>query len=160
MGSVVEHEMGWRAQYAYPKSFTPTIAMLPVCVSRLERQLNALVAYGCDIFISDQDETVPLWIKGFGYASAGLDQLVQRSQAWYDRLARERRIQEGDRLAVPGRGIAVVDYADQLEIRALLWNRSKIRVSRKDVVWDEQNIRWEASSRTCRLTYCNGGLEY
>ena len=48
-------------------------------------------------------------------------------------------------VAVLGRGIAVVEHADDTEIHALLRNRSVIRIARKEIVWDERNMRWETN---------------
>jgi hypothetical protein len=51
---------------------------------------------------------------------------------------------KGDRVAVLGRGIAVVEHADDTEVQALLRNRIMLRIRRKDIVWNRENIRWEA----------------
>ena len=51
----------------------------------------------------------------------------------------------GDRVAILGRGIAVVEQVDGKWIRAVLWNRSVLRIGRKEIVWDEGNMRWETS---------------
>jgi hypothetical protein len=51
---------------------------------------------------------------------------------------------KGDRVAVLGRGIAVVEQADDTEVQALLRNRIVVRMRRKDVAWNRQNVRWEA----------------
>ena len=50
----------------------------------------------------------------------------------------------GDRVAVLGRGIAVVEHADETEVEALLGNKTILRMRRKDITWSRQNIRWEA----------------
>jgi hypothetical protein len=47
-------------------------------------------------------------------------------------------------VAVLGRGIAVVEQADDTEVQALLRNRIVVRMRRKDVAWNRQNVRWEA----------------
>ncbi len=88
-----------------------------------------------------------LWTKDSGYDAAGLDLLVQRCNGWYARRQQERRIKQGDRVAVLGRGIAVVEQIDGKEVHAVLWNRNVLRIGRKDIVWDEGNMRWEASHR-------------
>jgi hypothetical protein len=49
----------------------------------------------------------------------------------------------GDRVAVLG-GIAVVQHADDTEVHALLWNRTILRMRRKYIAWNRQNMRWEA----------------
>jgi hypothetical protein len=42
-GTVVEHELGWRAQYAYPKSLVLPLEMIPLGVETLESSLQSLV---------------------------------------------------------------------------------------------------------------------
>ena len=53
-------------------------------------------------------------------------------------------MKQGDRVAILGRGIAVVEHADETEVHALLRKRIMLRMQRKDIVWNRQNIRWEA----------------
>jgi hypothetical protein len=50
----------------------------------------------------------------------------------------------GDRVAVLGRGIAVVEHADEAEVHALLRSRIRLRMRRNDIVWNQRNVRWEA----------------
>ena len=88
---------------------------------------------------------VPLWRSRSSYDAAGLDLLVQRSRDWYARRGQQRRIKPGDRLAVLGHGIAVVERVDGKEVHAVLWNRDMVRVGRKEIVWDEGNNRWETT---------------
>jgi hypothetical protein len=111
-----------------------------------ESRLTTLSAYSCDIFVQHKERTVPLWHSQTGYQAEGVDLLAQRSKDWYARRREERRIKPGDRLAVLGHGIAVVEHADRNQVHALLWNRSLLRIERKEICWDEQNIRWEAAA--------------
>lgn len=74
-GTVVEHELGWRAEFAYPKSLVVPFEMIPVDANEAQNHLQALVAYGVDIFIDDGEEQIPLWKKSTGYELAGLDYL-------------------------------------------------------------------------------------
>jgi hypothetical protein len=30
-------------------------------------------------------------------------------------------------------------------VHAALWNRDMVRIGRKQIVWNEQNMRWEAA---------------
>jgi hypothetical protein len=53
---------------------------------------------------------------------------------------------KGDRVAVLGRGIAVVVHADETEVEALLWNKTILRMPRNDVAWNQRNLRWEAKA--------------
>jgi hypothetical protein len=144
-GTVVEHEDGWRAQYAYPKNFVVPLSMVPFGMGSVERWLAALAAYGCDIFVLGGTGAVPLWRKGSGIDASGLDLLVRRCNAWYARRGEERRLKQGDRIAVLGHGIAVVEQADNDRVHAVLGGRSVLRIERREVVWCEQNMRWETA---------------
>jgi hypothetical protein len=42
-----------------------------------------------------------------------------------------------------GRGIAVVEQTYDKEVLFVLWNRLVLRVARKDIVLNQQNMRWE-----------------
>jgi hypothetical protein len=143
-GIVVEHELGWRAQYACPKNFFLPLEILPVSMSVLEPRLKTLAAFGCDIHLIGREGNMPLWEKDSGYEAPALDLLVQRCKSWYAHRQQERRIKRGDRVAILGRGIAVVEHLDPNEIHVLLWNRDSLRIQRTDIVWDDQNTRWEA----------------
>ena len=145
-GTVVEHEQGWRAQHAYPKNLVLPLEMLPLGMASAESWLASLAAYDCDIFVARKQQTLPLWRNQSGYDAVGLDLLVQRCNEWYARRGEERRIKPGDRLAVLGQGIAVVELADRNDVYAVLWNRIRMRIERKEICWDEQNVRWEAAA--------------
>ncbi len=144
-GTVVEHEQGWRAQFAYPKQFIIPCEMLPFGMRRAESRLTGLAAYGCDIFVGGKQNDVPLWFSQTGYQAEGVDLLARRFKDWYSRRAEERRIKPGDRVAVLGHGIAVVERADHNQVHAALWNRIRVRIERGDICWDEQNMRWEVA---------------
>jgi hypothetical protein len=49
-------------------------------------------------------------------------------------------------VAVLGRGIAVVEQADDKEALVVLWNRLVLRIARKDIVLNQQNMRWECEA--------------
>ena len=144
-GTVVEHEEGWRGQFAYPKSLHLPPDALPVTLAEIQYRLQSLAAYRCDISIVHDGGSIPLWRKRSGLDSAGLDFLMSRGKEWYARRKQERTLKRGDRVAVLGRGVAVVEHADVKEVYVVLWNKSLLRIGRKEVVWDEGNMRWEAS---------------
>jgi hypothetical protein len=145
-GTVVEHQLGWRAQYACPKNFFLPLETLPVSMSMLEPRLKTLAAFGCDMHITGIDGNMPLWIRDSGYDPAAVDLLVQRCNNWYARRQQERRIKRGDRVAMIGRGIALVEHVNDKHAHVLLWNRTVLRISRKEIVWDEGNARWETDA--------------
>lgn len=144
-GSVVEHEEGWRAQFAYPRNFTVPLSMVPLGMSRLGLWVTSLSAYGCDIFIFGDSGTVSLWRADSGVEADGFDMLTQRCNAWYARRAEERRLKRGDRVAVIGRGIAIVEHADNNHVQAVLGDRTVLRIERNEVFWCEQYARWETA---------------
>jgi hypothetical protein len=143
-GTVVEHEVGWRAQFAYPKSLVLPPELIPSDTKEMEARLGALAAYDIDIFVLGGGRKIPLCRKGSGFDAAGLDYLVGKRTEYYVQRQRDRTLMKGDRVAVLGRGIAVVQHGDDTDIHALLRNRTILRMRRKDIAWNRQNMRWEA----------------
>lgn len=82
-GTVVEHELGWRAQFAYPKSLILSVETLwfdqffqrEPSMKEVELRLAPLTAYRANIFMADGEENIALWTKHSGYDSAGLERL-------------------------------------------------------------------------------------
>ena len=143
-GRVVEHERGWRAQFAYPKSLFLVPATIPFSLSEIDARLKTLTAFGTDIFILEDRERVALWKNGSGYDAAGLDYLINRRKEYYLRRGLERTLRKGDRVALLGLGIGVVESTDGgKEVGLVLGNRQVLRVTRKDIALNQQNRRWE-----------------
>ena len=94
------------------------------------------------------DQTISLWGKRSGFDPAGLDYLIERSKGYYDRRQRDRTLKRGDRVAILGRGIAVVEQIDGKWIQAVVWNKCTLRIARKEIVWDERNMRWETDANS------------
>jgi len=76
-GTVVEHKFGWRAQFAYPKSFCLTSDTLPFTLAAIQSRLETLIPYSTDIFLASPAGYLPVWTRGSGYEQAGLDYLVE-----------------------------------------------------------------------------------
>ena len=114
-------------------------------MSGVESWLATLAAYRCDIFVHGETGTVPLWRTESGMDANGLDLLVHRCCAWYAQRAEQRRIKPGDRVAVIGHGIAVVEHADADLVQVVLGNKSLFSVNREKIVWDKRNERWETA---------------
>jgi hypothetical protein len=117
-GKVVEHERGWRAQFAYPKT----------------------------LFLAA--DTIPFSLSGF--EAAGLDYLIKTRTEYYVCRQQERTLKKGDRVAVLGHGIAVVEQVDGKEVDLALGNRLMLRIGRKEIVVNEQNNRWECEATKAR----------
>jgi hypothetical protein len=47
---------------------------------------------------------------------------------------------------VLGRGIAVVEQAGEREVVVVLCNRLVLRIARKNIVLNQQNMRWECEA--------------
>ena len=144
-GKVIEHERGWRAQLAYPKNLFLSQDALPFTLAEIQSRLKMLTTYRIDIFVADPKGNIPLWAKESGYSPAALDYLIERSKQDHDRRRQERTLKKGDRVAILGRGIAVVEQAGDREVDAVLWSKNVVRIDRKEIVWDERNMRWETN---------------
>jgi hypothetical protein len=142
-GTVVEHERGWRAQFAYPRTLVLPADILPIALTEIQSRLESLVAYCCDIFIAHDGGSVPIWGNDSGLDPDGLDFLMSRGKDWYAR--RRRTLKRGDCVAIGGRGIAVVEHADGMRVHAVLGKREWVRLLRRDIAWNDTYSRWEAS---------------
>jgi preprotein translocase subunit YajC len=149
-GKVVEHERGWRAQFAYPKTLFLAANAIPFSLSEINSRLRTLAEFSTDIFLVRNRERVALWRHGSGFDEAGLDCLIQARKEYYVRRQRERTLKKGDRVAVLGHGIAVVEQVDGKEVHVALGNRLVLRIARKEIVANEQNNRWECEATKAR----------
>jgi hypothetical protein len=77
-GTVVEHRLGWRAQYAYPKNLFLSPHALPFTLAGIQARLKALTAYRIDVFIADRKGDIPLSAKDSGFDPAGLDYIDEQ----------------------------------------------------------------------------------
>jgi preprotein translocase subunit YajC len=146
-GTVVEHKLGWRAQFAYPKSLGLPLSLLPFTLAELNTRVNELTAFGTDILVLRHGETIRLWKSGAGYDVDGLDYIISLRQQHYLRQQQERTLIKGDRVALLGRGIAVVQEADDEMALVVLGNGVSVRIARKSIVLNKQNMRWELRSQ-------------
>jgi hypothetical protein len=143
-GCLVEHQFGWRAQFAYPRTLVLPPDLIPYDTREMELRLGALAAYDTDIFIVCGGRSIPLCRRGLGFDAAGIDYLIGKRTEYYVRRQRERTLEKGDRVAVLGQGIAVVERAGDREVYAVLWNKLTLRIARREIRWDQRNLRWEA----------------
>lgn len=87
-GKVVQHELGYRAQFAYPRNLIIPTELLLLSSAPILNRLQGLVAYGINIFVADDNGSIPLWTAHSGLNSAGLDQLIEIGDENYDRRHR------------------------------------------------------------------------
>lgn len=126
-GRVVEHQLGYRAQFAYPKTFVLPPNIAPSC-------LESLTGYGVDILTSSN---TLLWERKEVYTGAGL--------AWLAAAKRTPRI--GDHVTMLGLGIGRVEskvqyFGQVCNIR--LRNNDLYVVPLEEIVFNDRESRWEA----------------
>jgi hypothetical protein len=122
---------------------------LPFTLTEIQVRLRSLVAYGIHIFVADANGNIPLWTKHSGLNPTGLDYLIEIGKEYYVRRQRDRILNRGDRVAILGRGIAVVEQAGDNWIQAVVLNKCVLRIARKHISWHDQNMRWERSPHAC-----------
>jgi hypothetical protein len=149
-GRVVEHERGWRAEFAYPKAFFLVPNTIPFSLSEIDARLKTLTAFGTDISILGDCERLALWRYSSGFDGAGLDYLIKARKEYYVRRQRERTLKKGDRVAVLGHGIAVVKQVEGEKVHVVLGKRLQLTVARKEIVVNDQNNRWECEAIKAR----------
>lgn len=149
-GKLVEHKLGWRAQFAYPKSFFLPPNVIPFKLSEIDARLKTLIAFGADIFVLGDHGSILLWKDDSGFDAAGLDFLIKTRKEFYIRRQRERTLKKGDRVAVLGHGIAVVEHIEGKEAVVVLGKRIALRIALRDVVLNQQYARWECEASNAR----------
>jgi hypothetical protein len=82
-GTVVEHKLGWRSQFAYPKSLGLPLSLLPFTLAELNARLLALTAFGIDIVVLHNGESMRLWKHGQDYDTNGLDYIISLRREHY-----------------------------------------------------------------------------
>jgi len=104
-GTVVEHELGWRAQYAYPKSLVVGPERL-LCGRFVQRELSTkdldslkiLTMYGADVFVAGEKENRLLWTQSKGFDRRQLvvrDVVTVRVAVLMEDLRQPRLLQNG-----------------------------------------------------------------
>jgi hypothetical protein len=150
------HTLGWRAQFAYPKFFVVPAYMIPFRFDEAQERLAKLVEFDVNIYIQPENEArvgqekIPLWIRDYGYSQQGISFLVEQRQKWYSGGKAKHTLAVGDRIAVftdvNGGGIGVVREINGDEICYTMFSLNVVFQKKvKDVVWNEQNWRWETT---------------
>jgi hypothetical protein len=143
-GFVVEHRLGYRGQFAYPKALVVSIDALPFALADASARLENLASYGTDIFVRGTEGRVRVWAKDSGLDEIGLDCLVGSRKKCYEQRFREKRPKRGNRVALVGRGIGIVQEMDGEQICVTLGRQLTFSFQLKDLDWNERNRRWES----------------
>ena len=135
-GTVMEHRLGYRAQFAYPKNFTVPEDMLPYQMPDLENRLGILSLYGVPIYFSlwrspeaiavktYESTRMLLWDKENGFSEEGVEALAARARKWYEYKIEQATLNVGDRVFIKDKGIAIVyEEIGDKQLRLQLFNR-------------------------------------
>lgn len=151
-GKLERCELGWRAQYAYPKFFVIPPDYLPFQMIEIERRVQQLIAYDVDIYLQMDNVPVvggmrlPLWMKGYGWSQQGIGHLMETRKEWYTRpTVPPPSLKAGDRISVRDKGIGIVTHVDD-DVHYTLFTTYNYRLSMNEFVWSRQNWRWETDS--------------
>lgn len=163
-GTVEECDLGYRAQYAYPKFFVIPPNMLRLNMAETEQKMQGLIDFNVSIFVAADNkaekgmEKIPLWMPDFGYSAQGIAFIADRIQRMYsyrdEQCFTDPKVDE--RIAIKGKGIAVVEAFDRgrKEVTVRLWNQCICRIQHERVVWSRDNNRWESDTvGTVRWTH-------
>jgi len=158
-GRIVECELGWRAQFAYPKNLVVPLNEIPCQLTKMETHLMPLLVYNVDIFVYRSDfnpeklQNILLWSKATqNYTPEGIDFLVASRKKWYEYSILKKTVKVGDRISVLDVGIGLVEKIEEVgnHVDAViinLFNRTKLAVALEGIVWNEQNYRWETEGK-------------
>jgi preprotein translocase subunit YajC len=107
-----------------------------------------LIAFGADIFLVGNHENIRFWTNGSDFDAVGVDYLLKTRRDYYIRRQQERTLKKGDRVAVFGYGIAVVEDTDEKEALVVVGKRLTLRIALKDIEMNWQNNRWECEANS------------
>lgn len=155
-GRLYRHTLGWRAQYAYPKLFVVPMNMIPLNMALAQERLKMLVEFDVDIWLQPDakakvgGESIPLWVRDYGYSQQGLSILIEKRKKWYEEHPKTHVLAVGDRVAVfggaDGGGTGIVQEIVGDEVYYTMFSLNVIFHKKiKEVVWDERNWRWETT---------------
>jgi hypothetical protein len=152
-GTILECELGYRAQYAYPRYFVIPPELL-ANFHRAEFRLALLAQFEVDIYVAAEAtvsrnmEKIMLLPKGQSMFSAeGVDRLTANVQRVYEYMGEQakRTPEVGDRLHIKEHGISVITEVTADWVCAMLYTTTICRVLRKEVRWNVENFRLECN---------------
>lgn len=156
-GVVQECELGFRAQYAYPRYFVVPPWVLLGNFREAEARLAVLTGFNIDLYVANDTEVsrdmkkTMLKPKGGDFTREGVDCLTAGVQVVYESINKvaNRQPSVGDRLALMSKnanGISIISEVNKEQVVALLFNTTYVIVPRRDVRWNSANYRFECRS--------------
>ena len=90
--------------------------------------------------------------EAFRVDPTGLDYLIEIGKESYVCSPRDKLLKKGDRLAVLGRGTAVVERVNSGWIQAVVLNRCTLMIAHNNIRWDGRYMLWEAKRLQSRVS--------
>lgn len=155
-GNVLECELGYRAQYAYPKYFIVPQSMLGANFNRTKERFDLLMQFGVDIYVAgngpvtrDMVKTLLIPAGAEQYTDEGVRVLTDGVQCHYDAISRIKGTppKVGDRIMIYGKGLSVVNSITFDKVEVMLFNNTIAIISRADVQYNQTYDQFE-----CRPT--------
>jgi hypothetical protein len=152
-GRVQECELGYRAQYAYPRYFVVPPWLL-ANFREAEFRLVTLSKFGVDIYVAGEQHVsrdmkkIMLLPKGqSAFTDEGVAQLTSNVQRIYAEMSKRagRQPEVSERLHINSYGIAVITCVTKDIVVALLHNNTICTVRRDEVRWNLDNYRFECN---------------
>jgi hypothetical protein len=153
-GKVWDHQLGYRAEFAYPKNMVICARSLPFTIPEIETHLQPLFLYNVDISLTEKEYEgkpqvhFPLYKKDEGIQPDAFDWIVNNRKKWYTyEKASLKELQVGDRVAVLGEGLGIVDIATLDVVHVKMYNKLVRCIEAKNIKWNRQNFRWETDTK-------------
>jgi hypothetical protein len=157
-GRIWEHDLGYRAQFAYPKNLTISYRCLPWPIKEVQERLKTLTQYGVDMylqlpgvekaegFFQQTSERVFLWSKETGFNPRAIDDLIADNQECYTLKDAPISLEVGDTLAILGTGLGFIKKVLVDSVQVLMFNRL-VSIHASYIKFNKHNFRWESSSQ-------------
>jgi len=170
-GKICEHELGYRAQFAYPKNLTFRLKELPWSMREVEQEITTLTEYGVDVYfqpskkekrmlgpsiadpegliqtkievLEDSAPSVLVYSPESGYNHAAIAQIVDRAQQ--AQTISKPSLDVGERVSVKNKGLGVIKSTiGDLVTITMTHNKEHWVIPMRSLHFEHRNNRWEA----------------
>lgn len=152
-GKVWDHNLGYRAEYAYPKNMVICVRSVPFQIADALKHLEPLMLYNVDISLTAEEyegakqTEYLLYRKDAGLQQEGLDFIVESRQKWYTGVKGSiAPLAVGDRVSILSKGLGIVHGIEDTKVHVLMYNKMLHTIPARDIKWSRQNHRWETET--------------
>lgn len=148
-GKVVVHDLGYRAEFAYPKAFYVPLEYLPSSLQIIEKRMHTLLQFNVPIYVPLEKESAEgalLWSPENGYNVEFSQWLIERATSLKDVTVTPL---VGDKVFLYRHGIGVIagieHYIGEMSARMILRGESSVRVPIRNIKWHPGRQQFELS---------------